>query len=205
MDLGNNKRSKVKVCSKSSHSNNKSQLSCFFQRDKRNNKQRNYLHVGKKSYMPSRTPKGWLLSPIFLVEKKGGEQRPVINLRALYGYIMYRHFKMEGINWVKNKIQQGDWLIKGDLKDAYFTIPIYNVDQKYLRFLWEGNAYHVHCLPFGITVAPWVFTKLMKVPVSYLRRMRIRLIIYLDDILVMNQTKQGAYEDGKKLRDVLES
>ena len=33
----------------------------------------------------------------------------------------------------------------------------------------------------------------------------MRLIIYLDDILVMNQTKQGALEDGKKLSDVLES
>ena len=161
--------------------------------------------LGKKAICQVEHPKDGFLSPMFLVEKKGGEQRPVINLRDLYGYIMYRHFKMEGINCVKNMIQQGDWLIKVDLKNAYFTIPIYNVDQKYLRFPWEGNAYQVHCLPFGITVAPWVFTKLMKVPVSYLRRMRIRLIIYLDDILVMNQTKQGAYEDGKKLRDVLES
>ena len=41
----------------------------------------------------------------------------------------------------------------------------------------------------------------------HLRRMGMRLIIYLDDIyvMIMNQTKQGALEDGKKLRDVLES
>ena len=35
--------------------------------------------------------------------------------------------------------------------------------------------------------------------------MGMRLIIYLHDILVMNQTKKGALEDRKKLRDVLES
>ena len=159
----------------------------------------------KKAICQVEHSKDGFLSPIFLVEKKGGGQRPVINLRDLNGYMVYRHFKMEGINQVKDMIQQGDWLIKVDMKDAYFPIPICNVDQKYLRFPWEGNVYQFQCLPFGITVAPWVFTKLMKVPVSYLRRMGMRLIIYLDDILVMNQTKKGALEDGKKLRDVLES
>ena len=113
----------------------------------------------KKAICQVEHSKDGFLSPIFLVEKKGGGQRPVINLRDLNGYMVYRHFKMEGINQVKDMIQQGDWLIKVDLKDAYFTIPICNVDQKYLRFPWEGNVYQVHCLPFGITVAPWVFTK----------------------------------------------
>lgn len=58
-----------------------------------------------------------------------------------------RHFKMEDINQVKDIIQQGDWLIKIDLKDAYFTIPIYNADKLYLRFPWEENIYQFLCLP----------------------------------------------------------
>lgn len=77
------------------------------------------------------------ISPIFFGREKGRGHRPIINLRDLNGFMVYRHFKMEGINQVKDIIQQGDWLIKIDLKDAYFTIPIYKADQKYLRFPWE--------------------------------------------------------------------
>ena len=34
------------------------------------------------------------------------------------------------------------------------------------------------------------FTKLMKVPVTLLRRLNIRLIIYLDDILIMGSSEE---------------
>ena len=36
------------------------------------------------------------LSTLFLVPKKGGEQRPVLNLKPLNQKIPYEHFKMEG-------------------------------------------------------------------------------------------------------------
>lgn len=71
------------------------------------------------------------------------------------------------------------WLINIDLKDAYFTIPIYNADQKYLRFPWEGKIYQFLCLAFEMTVASWVFTKLMNDQISYLRRLGLRMVIYL--------------------------
>ena len=40
-------------------------------------------------------------------------------------------------------------------------------------------------MPFGLNVAPRVFTKLLKPVVAWLRGQGIRLIIYLDDILIM--------------------
>ena len=38
------------------------------------------------------------ISQIFLVEKKGGGQHPVINLKALNQYVRVEHFKMEGLH-----------------------------------------------------------------------------------------------------------
>ena len=38
------------------------------------------------------------LSPVLLVPKKDGGQRPVINLKKLNQYVEYQHFKMEGIH-----------------------------------------------------------------------------------------------------------
>jgi len=54
---------------------------------------------------------------------------------------------MEGIPALKDILQSGDWLVKVDLKDAYFTIPIDSNHQQYLRFMLEGESYQFTCLP----------------------------------------------------------
>ena len=47
------------------------------------------------------------------------------------------------------------------------------------------------CLCFGLGPAPWIFTKLFKIPIASLRWIQIRIIIYLDDMLLMSQTING--------------
>ena len=135
------------------------------------------------------------LSNLFLVAKKGGGQRPVINLRNLNKYVQYHHFKMEGIHMLKDMINPKDWLAKIDLKDAYFTVPINPSYQQYLCFQWEGHFYQFRCLAFGLASAPRVFTKLMKPVTSYLRRQGVHMIIYLDDMLFLNQSQEGLVQD----------
>ncbi len=64
------------------------------------------------------------LSGIFLIPKISGGYRPIINLKGLNSFIAYRHFKMEGIQTIRQTIREGDWLAKIDLKDAYLSVPI---------------------------------------------------------------------------------
>ena len=130
------------------------------------------------------------VSQIFLVEKKEGGKRPVINLKALNTFVRREHFKMEGLHTLPDLIQAQDWMIKLDLKDAYLQVPIHPDCQNLLQFQWEHKAYQFQCLPFGLTSAPRVFTKVMKPVVGALRHMGIRLIIYLDDILILHQSKE---------------
>ena len=59
---------------------------------------------------------------------------------------------------------------------------------KYLRFPWQGSLYEFLCLCFGLGPAPRIFTKLIKIPITLVRRLNVRLIIYLDDILVMGSS-----------------
>ena len=58
------------------------------------------------------------MSQIFRVEKKEGGQRPVINLKCLNSFVKTEHFKMEGLHILPHLIQENDWMIKMDLKDA---------------------------------------------------------------------------------------
>ena len=48
---------------------------------------------------------------------------------------------MEGMDLIKDVFQGPlqDFLIKIDLKDAYFGIPLEKSSRKYIRFQWEGN------------------------------------------------------------------
>ncbi len=109
----------------------------------------------------SETPQGdrGFYSQLFLVPKKDGNQRPVINLKKLNSFVRTEHFKMEGIHMLKNLLRPGDWMAKVDLKDAYFMIPIAQEDRSFLCFSWGGVNYQFNCLPFGLSSAPWVFTK----------------------------------------------
>ena len=79
------------------------------------------------------TPQSFV-SQIFLVEKKGGGQRPVINLKGLNQFVKTEYFKMEGHYLLPDLLQPQDWMVKLDLKDAYLQIPIHPDHQNPLTF-----------------------------------------------------------------------
>ena len=143
-------------------------------------------------------------SALFLVPKTEGRMRPVINLKALNFWVQPQHFKMEGIHTLREIVAEGEWLAKLDLKDAYFTVPIFRDHQKYLRFAVDKIRYQFTCLPFGLSCAPWAFTKVLKPVVAFLRSLGIRLIIYIDDILVIGKSPDEVRDHVEALIALLE-
>ena len=77
---------------------------------------------------------------LFLVQKENGDYRPIINLRALNRFLEKESFKMEGLQVAKSLIQQVDFMMKLDLKDAYYAIPIHHSHRKYLRFIYQDRT-----------------------------------------------------------------
>ena len=100
-------------------------------------------------------------SNLFLVEKKGGGQRPVINLSTLNSFVCHHHFKVEDLKVVADSLRPLDFMCKIDLRGAYFAIPIHPAHQKLLCFQFKNVTYQFKCLPFGLTSAPRVFTKVL--------------------------------------------
>ena len=76
---------------------------------------------------------------------------------------------MEGIHLIQMLLQEGDLMVKLDLKDAYYPISIDHSHRKYLAFQFQGVTYQFNCLLFGLTSAPRVFTKIMKPAIAWLR------------------------------------
>ena len=78
------------------------------------------------------------VSYLFLVLRKDGRQRPVINLKELNTFIPYKHFKIEGLHLLNKILQQGDYLCKSELKDLLFLCSIEQTVKKICTF-WIGQ------------------------------------------------------------------
>ncbi|XP_044151546.1 sperm flagellar protein 2 [Bufo gargarizans] len=96
------------------------------------------LDLHSKGAVEPAHDQGGFFSNLFLVKKKTGDFRPVLNLKKLNSYVRYRHFKMEGIHLLRDLLRDGDWFTRLDLKDAYLSVPVHLTCRRFLRFLWQG-------------------------------------------------------------------
>ena len=130
-------------------------------------------------------PSPGFYSTFFLVPKKDGGLRPVLNLKPLNKFIRVTKFKMCTPQKIIQTLHKGNWLASLDLKDAYFHVPIRNQHRPYLRFAFQDRIFQFNVLPFGISTAPRVFTKVLAPLVGFLHHKGIRLFPYLDDCLIV--------------------
>lgn len=99
---------------------------------------------------------------------------------------------MEGLDNVQYLIQGSDWLVTLNLQGVNVLVLVAAEHHKYWRFFWRGVLYEYICLPFGLCCAPEVFSKLLKPRVGSMRKLGIRLVIYLDDIGIMGSYPEKA-------------
>uniref|UniRef100_A0A914VC37 Reverse transcriptase domain-containing protein n=1 Tax=Plectus sambesii TaxID=2011161 RepID=A0A914VC37_9BILA len=135
------------------------------------------------------------LSRLFLVPKKSGEVRPVVNLKPLNCFLQYEHFKMEGLFMLKDLVRPGDFCAKVDMKDAYYGIPLDLHHRHFVAFEWRKRFFRFNCLPFGLAQSPRVYTKVIRPVAAVLRQLGIRLIVYLDDWLFLNEDSKALERD----------
>ncbi len=87
-------------------------------------------------------------------------------------------------------IQPQDWFTAIDLKDAYFPVSILPRHRPFLRFAFEGRAWQSRALPFGLSLSPRVFTKVIEGTLTPLREVGVRILNYFDDWLILAQSRE---------------
>ena len=138
----------------------------------------------------------WVSSPFFVVPKSGGGYRPILDLRYINSYLDAPHFKMEGLFMLPLVVRE-DWLLaKLDLKDAYLTIPVAPEFHQLLAFQVAPHKFaQFQCLPFRLCTVPFVFTKVTKPVMQFLRQQSIHSILYLDDLLLAAPSREALLQD----------
>lgn len=138
------------------------------------------------------------LSSIFLHPKADGTWRFILNLKKLNKFINTIHFKLEDIRTATRLMSPNCYMATIDLKNAYYLLSVEKSYRQYLRFQFLNIIYEFTCLPFGLSTAPYVFTKIMKPIMFHLRSQKLMSVIYLDDILCFGDD----YEECKKNVDI---
>lgn len=138
--------------------------------------------------------------PMFAIPKRErGEWRGIFDLRYLNRFIRYKRFKMEGLHVVRELLRPNDLMTKLDIKDAYLHCAIKADHQKYLSFINDtGDSFCFKALPFGLSSAPRWFTKIMKEVITFIRRQGIRVVVYIDDIVIFTPVLEGNLEAARQ-------
>ncbi len=129
-------------------------------------------------------------SPYFIVPKKSCGLRPILDLRVLNRGLHKLPFKMLRQKCIFGCVRPLDWFAAIDLKDAYFHVSFLPRHRPFLRFAFEGRAYQYKVLPFGLSLLPRVFTKVVEVALVPLREQGVRILNYLDDWLILAQSRR---------------
>ena len=131
---------------------------------------------------------------LFLVPKRGGSWRPVIDLSALNRALIIPSFRMETSEQIMSAVRPGEWLTSLDLTDAYFHVPIFPTHRKFLRFVVKGQVYQFIALPFGLSTAPYAFSRLVRSVAAFAHTHRVLVHQYLDDWLLRAHTHSMSNE-----------
>ena len=136
----------------------------------------NYLHK-----------EGWL-SNVFLVPKKDGGFRMILNLKPLNKFIKYRKFKMDHINDVLKLVKKDMLLCSLDISNAFHNVFVTEEHHKFLTFEWNNEFYQFKCLAQGATCSPRIFVKLTTPLMKHLRAQMVSIVIYIDDTLILTRS-----------------
>ena len=130
--------------------------------------------------------KPWVVSPLGVVPKKGTDKfRLTVNMRYVNGHLGKKAFKFEGLKDLSDLAERGDHAVSYDLMSGYYHVGLDPRSRTFVGFKWGEHYYLCNYLPFGLSTAPWVFSKVMRELVMHGRRGGIRLLPYLDDFMFM--------------------
>ena len=145
-------------------------------------------------------------SRIFTVPKKDSpEERLILDLSFLNTFIKRPRFKMLTLKEIKLILPKGYWTTSVDLKDGYWHIAVSHSKRPFLGFRWGDQNWQFRAMPFGLNVAPRIFTKVIAHVVKIMAEAGIWCLPYLDDLLIIAESREECLYKTQKALDILTS
>ena len=150
----------------------------------------------------------FVVNPLTVAYNKKGKPRLVLDCRHINDCLHLFRIKFEDIKVAEAIFDENTYLYTWDLASAYHHVSIFSKDRSLLGFSipdLEGNIlyYVFNALPFGIKTAGHIFTKFLKVVVSYLRANGNKVIMFLDDGIGGHTDLDLAYQSSQYTKQTL--
>ena len=142
------------------------------------------------------------ISPLGVV-KGARKLRLILDLRQVNVCLKKYRFKLEDIRTAAKLFREGDFVITFDLKSGYHHVDMAEDHWRNLGFSRKGQCYCFKSLPFGLSTAPYLFNKLVKVLVRYWREKGIKCMMFFDDGSAGAETRVEADEVAQIVRQSL--
>ena len=125
-----------------------------------------------------------VINPVTVSINSSGEKRVILDLRYVNSHVYKDKIKFEDWKCFEHYLEgKKDYLFKFDLKNGYHHIDIFEAHQKFLGFSWvfKGNIkfFVFTVLLFGLTSAPFIFTKVVRPLVKYWRLNSVKIIFWM--------------------------
>ena len=127
------------------------------------------------------TSKPFVVNPLTVSVQASGKKRMILDLRHVNTCLAKYKFTLEDSGEFAEMLEKDGWMFKFDISSAYHHVEIFQEHQQFLGFQWRGQHYVFTVLPFGLSTAPYIFTKILRVLVRYWRSRGIRCLLFYDD------------------------
>ncbi len=134
-----------------------------------------------------------VVNPLTVSVQGNGKKRLILDLRLVNQCLEKVSVKYEDMRTALLFLKQGGFVFKFDLKSGYHHIDICDSHRDFLGFSWSmddtvSTFYRFKQLPFGLSSAPYIFTKVVRPLVKKWRGEGKSIVVFLDDGLGFAET-----------------
>jgi hypothetical protein len=141
-------------------------------------------HVADGSFRTGKPSEVHVSNPMQVEVNDKGKRRACVDMRYTNSYLADYEFTQETLNkHVAQIVKRGMLMITTDVAKAYYQVPLHKDSQKYCAWWHDGKWVIPTVLVFGLSVAPFVFTKIMRAVLRFMRSMLIHGTNCIDDNL----------------------
>ena len=134
---------------------------------------------------------------------EGKKLRLIHDLSELNLSLNKSNFSLESLENAWPLLDSCNFLATFDLRAGYHHIPMSESASEMLGFVWKSRHFQFRALPFGLSSGPFVFTKVFRVLVSYWRSLGVKVFLYLDDGLIVGETRTECERSVRIVRETL--
>ena len=134
----------------------------------------------------------YLSRPFTVPRKDRPDPRLVLDLSRLNKTILCPRFRMLTIMQVRHSLHPGAWFTALDLANAYWHVPVHPRFRPYLAMQVGCEVLQFRVMPYGLNVAPRIFTKVTRELAVRLVEAGVSVLLYLDDWLLQADSREEA-------------